>query len=204
MSFILCIVGGSGSGKTSLAKELLSHYQNATLLPLDNYYKDRPDLSLEEKAHLNYDSPTTLDGDLFEKHLNALKNGEAIEMPLWDFASHSRKAERKHVEPSPLIIVDGILALRVVEGEVYDYRIFVDADSDTRLARRLLRDTKERGRTPESVIEQYVTTVKPMHLRYVEPCRYEADFIFHNDKNGKLDREELAVLEAKLDHFFAE
>ena len=198
MPFIIAIVGGSGSGKSTLTKAIAEHFSDCGILPLDNYYKDPGRLTLEERNHLNYDSPKTLDSSLFAQHLLLLKAGREIEMPLWDMTTHSRKNETKVVKPQKIIIVDGILSLAICEKEEFDFAIYVDADSDIRLARRLLRDVAERGRTPDSVIEQYISFVKPMHLKYVEPCRYEADFIFHNEKNDGLNPDELSLLFGRI------
>ncbi len=199
MPFIIAIVGGSGSGKTTLSAELEKHFVKSTTLLLDMYYKDASSLSMEERAKLNFDSPERFDEALFKEHLHKLKNGEAIDSPLYDFSTHSRRKETKKIEPSDIIIVDGILSLWVGEKDLFDYIIFVKADADTRLGRRLLRDVKERGRSPESVIRQYNSTVKPMHLKYVEPSKYEADFIFDNEKDGSLDKDQVELLIKKIE-----
>lgn len=199
MSFIIAVVGGSGSGKTTLTNKLLQNYPNAITLKLDMYYKDQSHLPLEERAKINFDDPDTLDERLFAKHLKELKKGNAIDAPIYDFATHTRKNETNHIEPAEIIIVDGILSLWLARREQFDFAIYIDADADTRLGRRILRDVRERGRTPESVIRQYITTVKPMHLLYVESCRHQADFVFSNDRDGGLDQDIVDVLIRKID-----
>jgi uridine kinase len=197
---IIAIGGGSGSGKTTLSKALLANLgEKASVLSFDNYYKDQSHLSLEDRAKVNYDSPDTLDEALFMDHLIALKEGKSIVIPQYDFVTHTRKKETKAFNPTPIIIVDGILVLNIPKAEeIYDYTIFVNASSDIRLARRILRDEKERGRTGESVIAQYLATVRPMHLKYVEPTKYRASFIFDNNKEDGLDEEIFSVLLAKI------
>ncbi len=198
MSFLIAIVGGSGSGKTTLANELRKRFPSSSTLLLDTYYKDASDLPFEERAKLNFDDPNRFDSALFSKHLKQLKNGKAIDAPIYDFSTHSRTKKTKRIEPADIIIVDGILSLWIAKKEQFDYSIFVDADADTRLGRRLLRDIKERGRTPESVIRQYTDTVKPMHLLYVESCRYEANFVFDNEKDGEIDQDRIDFLIKKI------
>ncbi len=199
MPFIIAIVGGSGSGKTTLSKELKKRLPKSSTILLDMYYKDASSVSLNERAKLNFDSPERFDENLFRHQLNQLKSGEPIDSPIYDFATHSRKKETQKIEPSDIIIVDGILSLWVGEKNLFDYVIFVKADADTRLGRRLLRDMRERGRSPESVISQYNSTVKPMHLKYVEPSKYEADFILDNEKDGGLDLDQVDLLLKKIE-----
>ncbi|HTV03707.1 MAG TPA: uridine kinase [Luteitalea sp.] len=185
---IIGIAGGSGSGKTTVVRRLTTSLGNAqvTVLEHDRYYRDRSELRLEERASLNYDHPDSLETDLLVQHVRALKAGASVDVPQYDFARHNRLDAREPVSPRAAIIVEGILifadaALRAL----MDVKVFVDADDDTRFIRRLQRDITERGRTVQSVIEQYLGTVKPMHLEFVEPSKRYADIIVpqggHND-----------------------
>jgi uridine kinase len=181
--FIIGIAGGTGSGKTTVAKNLQSaDPQNILILSHDNYYKDHSDLPLEEREKLNYDEPSSIDEELFVEQLMALKNGQSVEMPIYDFATHTRKAERVRIEPKPIIILEGILILtdpRV--RDLLDLSLFIDLDADIRLARRLMRDVGERDRTFEESINQYLNSAAPMYERYVEPGKEEADLIINNE-----------------------
>ena len=176
---VIGIAGGTGSGKTTLMKRLVSRFGNAvTVLSHDNYYHRRDDMPLEERRKVNYDEPAALETDLMARHLDALRHGQAIDCPVYDFSQHNRSNDTLRIEPKPVIIVEGILifenkALR----DLMDIKIFVDTDADIRLCRRIHRDVRDRGRTLESVIEQYQTTVKPMHEKYVEPSKRFAHIV---------------------------
>jgi uridine kinase len=200
MPIIIAIGGGSGSGKTTLADAICQELgDEAARLSFDSYYKDQADLSMDERRRLNYDSPAAFDMDLLMSDLEKIKKGETINIPVYDFSLFTRGQGSIPFAPKKYVIVDGILALEIPRAdELYDYKVFVKADSDIRLARRILRDTKERGRSPESVISQYLATVRPMHLQYVEPARYRADFVFDNSSEEGLDPDEVAVLKAKI------
>jgi uridine kinase len=179
-TMVVGIAGGTGSGKTTLAKMILSREggDQIAYLPHDAYYRHRPDLTLEERAKLNYDHPDSLETSLLVKHIKHLKRGKAIEMPVYDFTTHSRKAETIHVEPKPIILVEGILIfVKKKLRKLFDMRIYVDTDPDIRLIRRLIRDMEERGRTLRSVIDQYLTYVRPMHIKFVESSKRYADII---------------------------
>ncbi len=182
--FFIGVAGGTGSGKTYVAQELQKADPTKILiLSHDNYYRSRENIPLEERKDLNYDEPSALDGELFYQHLSALKNGEAIEMPQYDFGDHTRKPETRHIEPLPVIIVEGILILtdpRV--RNLLDLTIFIDIDLDIRLARRLKRDVGTRDRTFEESLNQYLTSAQPMHDKYVEPGKEEADLIINNNR----------------------
>ncbi len=187
-TIVIAIAGGSGSGKTTLANRLKEQFaSNETLLiSHDSYYKRHDDLSYEERAQLNYDHPDAFDTDLLIQHLTDLKNGIAIDRPIYDFTVHNRAEETVHCEPAPVIIVEGFLLF--VEKrltDLFDFRIFVDTDADVRILRRILRDVNERGRTLDSVISQYLNTVKPMHEAFVEPSKRKADLIV--PEGGKND-----------------
>ena len=179
-SFVIGVAGGSGSGKTTVVRRIVESLgsERVTVLDHDRYYRDRNDLRLEERAALNYDHPDSLETDLLVEHVRALKAGRQVEVPRYDFTRHARLAEKDTFLPRRALIVEGILiftdpALR----ELMDIKVFVDTDSDTRFIRRLERDVAERGRTMESVIDQYQATVKPMHLEFVEPSKRYADVI---------------------------
>ena len=176
---VIGIAGGSGSGKTTLLKNLVDSFaENVTVLSHDNYYKRHDDLTYEQRCELNYDEPAALETDLMAYHLDRLRHGEAIDCPVYDFTVHNRSDETIRIEPRPVIIVEGIL---IFENEplrdLMDIRIFVDTDADVRLCRRIKRDVNKRGRSLESVLTQYQTTVKPMHEKYVEPSKKFANII---------------------------
>jgi uridine kinase len=177
---VIGVAGGSGSGKTTVVRKILDALRDerVPVLEHDRYYRDRNDLRLEERAALNYDHPDSLETDLLVRHVNELRAGGTIAAPLYDFARHARKQETETITAGRAIIVEGILiytdpALR----KLMDVKVFVDTDDDTRFIRRLRRDIAERGRTVESVIDQYLATVKPMHLDFVEPSKRYADII---------------------------
>ena len=177
---VIGVAGGSGSGKTTVVRRIVESLgdDQVTVLEHDRYYRDRNDLRLEERAALNYDHPDSLETDLLVRHLHELRDRRPVEAPVYDFARHARQAITVPVVPRKAIIVEGILifsdaALRAL----MDIKVFVDADADTRFIRRLQRDVADRGRTVPSVIEQYLGTVKPMHLEFVEPSKRYADII---------------------------
>ena len=176
---VIGIAGGTGSGKTTLMNNLIEKFsENVTLLSHDNYYKRHDDLTYEERCKLNYDEPAALETDLMARHLDRLRHGEAIDCPVYDFTQHNRSDKTIRIVPKPVIIVEGILIFENKElRDLMDIRIFVDTDADVRLCRRILRDVSERGRSLESVLTQYQTTVKPMHEMYVEPSKKYANII---------------------------
>ena len=176
---VIGIAGGTGSGKTTLMKNIVSRFEgDVTVLSHDNYYKRHDELTYEERVQLNYDEPDALETDLMAVHLEALRRGESIECPVYDFTVHNRSDETIPIHPRKVIIVEGIL---IFENEalrnLMDIRIFVDTDADVRLCRRIRRDVKKRGRSLESVLDQYQQTVKPMHEKYVEPSKKFADLV---------------------------
>ncbi|MBO5413157.1 MAG: uridine kinase [Clostridia bacterium] len=176
---IIGIAGGTGSGKSTLAKNIEKEFKhNITMLSHDYYYKSNDSLPFEERKKLNYDHPDAFETDLLIEHLSKLKNGETIRRPSYSFVEHLREKETYEVVPKKVIIVEGILLFEnKTLRDMMDIKIFVDADADIRFIRRLLRDVQERGRTLDSVVEQYCTTVKPMHEQFVEPSKKYADII---------------------------
>jgi len=177
---VIGIAGGSGSGKTTVANVILERVgaEHIAYLPHDAYYKDLSDLPLNQRASVNFDHPDSLDTGLLIEHIKLLKAHQPIDMPIYDFKTHTRTAQTRRIYPEPIILVEGILIF--VEAELrklFDIKIFVDTDPDLRFIRRLQRDITERGRTTESVIQQYLTTVRPMHLEFVEPSKRYADVI---------------------------
>ena len=182
---LIGIAGGTGSGKSTFAQRLLALFPNdITVISYDNYYKPQDHLEFEERIKTNYDCPDALDTDLLVKHLRALQDGESVDIPNYDFKVHTRKTEMTRLEPSPVIIVDGILTFHDERlREMFDIKIFTDADADERILRRLRRDVNERGRDIDGVINQYLGTVKPMHGIYVEPTKKYADIIINGGKN---------------------
>ncbi len=173
------IAGGSGSGKTTLTKALAEEFSEyTTVVAHDDYYKAHNDLTYDERAQLNYDEPTAFDNDLFVEQLGQLRSGHDVESPIYDYKQHNRSGVTKHLCSRPVILVDGILIFTEQRiCDMLDVRIYVDTDADIRFIRRLNRDVKERARSMDSVIEQYRNTVKPMHEKYVEPSKREANII---------------------------
>lgn len=174
------VAGGTGSGKTTVALKILEKvgFDHVAYVPHDAYYRDASDLPPEERAQLNFDHPDSLDNDLLITHLKQLQAYQPVEIPVYDFKTHRRTSETRHIEPQPVILVEGILIFADKRlRDLMDVKIFVDTDADIRFIRRLQRDVAERGRTPESVINQYLRTVRPMHLEFVEPSKRYADVI---------------------------
>lgn len=177
---IIGICGGTGSGKTTVARRILEAVDRdyVAYLQHDSYYRNLGDMPVELRHQINFDHPDALDNDLFANHIRALRAGEAIEMPLYDFATHTRQPETVRVEPRPILILEGILIFSDAKlRELMDLKIFVDTADDLRFIRRLRRDVSERGRSVELVIKQYLETVRPMHEQFVEPSKRYADVI---------------------------
>ena len=184
---IIGIAGGTGSGKTTITRRIQRAFENrVSTLYHDNYYRSHDHLTMEERARLNYDCPDAFETDLLIKQLAALRQGEAVDGPIYDYTVHNRSARTQHIDPAPVVLVEGILILENKElCRQMDIKVFVDADADVRILRRIVRDVRDRGRSLESVVNQYLTTVKPMHEQYVEPSRKQADIIIpeggHNE-----------------------
>ena len=173
------IAGGTGSGKTTLTEHIKKRFGDAvSVIYHDNYYKAHNDLNYEQRSLLNYDCPDAFDTELMLRDLKRLRAGEAIRCPVYDYTIHNRSEKTVLVKPSPVVIVEGILILQDPRlCELLDIKIFVDTDADVRILRRIVRDVRDRGRSLESVVDQYLTTVKPMHEMYVEPSKRNADII---------------------------
>ena len=177
---IIGIGGGTGSGKTTVAKEVTRHFpeESVTIVHHDSYYVDRSDLPPAEREDINYDHPDSFDNELLISHLSALRGGRSIEKPIYDFETHTRKVETVTVRPARIILLEGILVLAEdVLREIMDIKLYVDTDADERFIRRLRRDVADRGRTVDQVIDQYLRTVRPMHLQFVETSKRYADVI---------------------------
>lgn len=177
--FVIGIGGGTGSGKTTLTKRLKERLgSQVTVLSYDNYYKSHPEMPYDERVRLNYDHPSAFDTELLVEHLAALRRGETIAAPVYDFKQHDRSDETMLIAPTGVILVEGILILADERlRSQMDVKIYVDTDADVRILRRVVRDVKQRGRSLESVVTQYLTTVKPMHEQFVEPSKRYADII---------------------------
>ncbi|MDD3170933.1 MAG: uridine kinase [Bacilli bacterium] len=178
---LIGIAGGTASGKTTIAKKVFQaseKYGSVVVIRLDDYYKEISNLSLEERAKINYDHPDSYDSTLLIEHLKQLKNGNSIEKPTYDFVIHNRSQEKEIINPANVVIVEGIMIFAIPElKDLFDIKIFVDTPDDIRFIRRLSRDIKHRGRTVDSVVDQYLATVRPMHLLFVEPSKKYADII---------------------------
>ncbi len=179
-TILIGIAGGTGSGKTTLANKVIENFgrDEVSILRHDNYYKRHDEMTYEERCGLNYDHPDAFDTDLLCQHIKMLKQGKSIEMPVYDYTVHNRSNEVVTVKPAPVIVLEGILIFAEQSlCELMDIKVFVDTDADVRILRRILRDVKERERSLDSVIDQYLTTVKPMHEQFVEPSKRRADII---------------------------
>ena len=178
-TMIIGIAGGTGSGKTTLTERLKAEFQgDVSVLYHDNYYKSHSDMTYEERAKLNYDHPDAFETERMIADLQALRRGEAVECPVYDYTVHDRSPQTLVVQPTKVILVEGILIFAEPElRALMDIKIFVDTDADVRILRRIMRDVKKRGRSLDSVVQQYLTTVKPMHEQFVEPSKRYADLI---------------------------
>jgi len=173
------IAGGTGSGKTTITRRIIREFgKNVSVLHHDSYYKAHNEMSYEERTHLNYDHPNAFDTDLMLAHIKALKRGESVECPVYDFTVHNRSERTVTVRPSRVLVIEGILIFAEPElCREMDIKLFVDTDADVRILRRIVRDVRDRGRSLDSVVQQYLSTVKPMHEEFVEPSKRNADLI---------------------------
>ena len=195
-SFVIGIAGGTGAGKTTVSR-LITHDlgDSVTRIPIDNYYEDLSHLEFEERQSVNYDHPSAFEWSLLREQLEVLLEGQSVQMPQYDFEVHNRKDERVEIEPTDVIVLEGILALYDEEiNEMMDLRLFVETDADVRILRRIRRDVIERGRDLEGVIDQYLSTVKPMHEQFIEPSKKHADLIIPEGANSVA----INLLEEKL------
>lgn len=198
---VIGICGGSGSGKTTVAERLMEAFpKDAALLPMDFYYRRHDELTYEERCGINYDHPDSLEIPLMIEHLKALKRGETVTVPQYDFTVHNRSDKVLVLESKPLLIVEGILLFTDDRlTDLMDIRIFVDTDADVRVLRRAKRDMRDRGRSMESVMNQYLTTVKPMHEKFVEPCKKRAHIIVPEGGKNQIAMEMLiSTVERRL------
>ena len=176
---VIGIAGGTGSGKTTITRKIMQHFGgNVSVIYHDNYYKAHDDMPMEDRAKLNYDEPAAFDTDMLVEQLRLLKQGHTIHCPVYDFSVHNRTKETIEIAPKKVIIVEGLLIFQSQElRDLMDIKIYVDTDADVRILRRIVRDVRDRGRSLESVVNQYLTTVKPMHEQFVEPSKRKADII---------------------------
>ncbi len=186
---VIGIGGGTGAGKTTISRAIISELPAGSVAYIehDSYYRDRPDLSAEERAAVNYDHPNSLDNALLVEHLDQLIRGEAIDRPDYDFVTHRRQTETTHIEPAPVVVVEGILIFADPElASRYDIKLFIDTPADIRVLRRIRRDIEQRGRAFEDIRRQYYETVRPMHAVFVEPAKYKADLIVPEGGNFRV------------------
>ena len=184
-SIIIGIAGGTGSGKSTFTNRLKEAFKDdVAVIYHDNYYKRQDDVPFEDRKKVNYDHPDSLETDLMLQHLELLKSGHAIDCPVYDYSQHNRSDKILHIEPKKIILAEGILLLSDPRiRNMIDIKIYVEADADERILRRIARDVKERGRDLDNIVEQYLTTVKPMHYLYVEPTRALADIVINSGMN---------------------
>ncbi len=197
------VAGGTGSGKTTVAWQILRAVEStqAAYLPHDAYYRDNPHLSFEDRTQINYDHPDSLETDLLVTHIQQLLAGQAIEMPVYDFVQHRRTQETVTILPRPLILVEGILVFtHAALRALMDIRVYVEVDADVRVLRRLTRDMEERGRSLDSIMHQYLETVRPMHLTFVEPSKRYADIII---PEGGMNEVAMAMVVSRLRELLA-
>jgi uridine kinase len=197
-SIVIGVAGGTGSGKTTVAHEILERVGaiHIAYIPHDAYYRDHSHLPPEERAQVNYDHPNSLETELLVAHLKELRAGRAIDIPVYDFTTHTRTPQTRRVGPAPVVLVEGILVFAERElRDLFDVKLYIDTDADVRFIRRLRRDIEERGRSAESVCDQYLSTVRPMHLEFVEPSKRYADVII---PEGGFNEVAIAMVAARI------
>lgn len=199
-TMMIGIAGGSGSGKSTFTNRIKERFkENVTIIYHDSYYRDQSHLPMEERVRVNYDHPDSLETELLIKHLHMLRHGESIDCPVYDFTVHNRSDRTRRIDPSRIILVEGILVLSdPALREFFDLKVYVDADADERILRRIRRDVKERGRDLDGIIDQYLTTVKPMHAQFVEPAKSNADIVLNSGKNDQAFALVEAIIEKNL------
>lgn len=191
---IIGVFGGTGSGKTTIVNQILSKFGSGEMLVIsqDAYYKDNSEISYEERCLLNYDHPNSIDFELLYTHLKDLKKGFSISQPVYDFKIHNRTKKTVKISPKKVIILEGILIMNYPKlRSILDLRVYIDANNDIRMARRVNRDISERGRTPKEVVNRYVTMLIPMHKKFISPMKVHADMVVENHKNTPPDIESL-------------
>lgn len=191
---IIGIYGGTGSGKTTIVNMIASHFSSndIEIISQDSYYKDNSDISYEDRCKLNFDHPDAIDFNLLYKHLKNLRKGETVEQPIYDFKIHNRLKKTIQIKPKKILILEGILIMCHAEiRSIFDLKIFINANSKTRMERRIKRDIVERGRSRDEVLKRYIETLKPMHEKFIEPTKIYANYIIENQFNNKLNIDEL-------------
>ena len=203
-SIIFGVAGGTGSGKTTVARAILSQVdaKRVAYIPHDAYYRDLSHLRLVDRPRINFDHPAALETDILVTHLQELRSGKSVEIPIYDFTTHTRTQRTRHVEPAPVILVEGILIFTEPPlRTLFDVKLYVDTDADVRFIRRLRRDTEKRGRSVDSVCQQYLSTVRPMHLEFVEPSKRHADVII---PEGGYNEVAIGMVAARIKGLLAE
>lgn len=191
---IIGIYGGTGSGKTTIVNMIASHFSSndIEIISQDSYYKDNSDISYEDRCKLNFDHPDAIDFNLLYKHLKKLRKGETVEQPIYDFKIHNRLKKTIQIKPKKILILEGILIMCHAEiRSIFNLKIFINANSKTRMERRIKRDIVERGRSRDEVLKRYIETLKPMHEKFIEPTKIYANYIIENQFNNKLNIDEL-------------
>ena len=191
---IIGIYGGTGSGKTTIVNMIASHFSSndIEIISQDSYYKDNSDISYEDRCKLNFDHPDAIDFNLLHKHLKNLRKGETVEQPIYDFKIHNRLKKTIQIKPKKILILEGILIMCHAKiRSIFDLKIFINANSKTRMERRIKRDIAERGRSRDEVLKRYIETLKPMHEKFIEPTKIYANYIIENQFNNKLNIDEL-------------
>ena len=203
-SIIFGVAGGTGSGKTTVARAILSQVdaERVAYIPHDAYYRDLSHLRLEDRPQINFDHPAALETDILVTHLQELRSGKSVEIPIYDFTTHTRTQRTRHVQPAPVILVEGILIFTEPPlRTLFDVKLYVDTDADVRFIRRLRRDTEKRGRSVDSVCQQYLSTVRPMHLEFVEPSKRHAHVII---PEGGYNEVAIGMVAARIRDLLAE